>query len=159
MTPLERTLHDEQRDDAVQAVRDVLHTAIGPQAQQRIEALTGREALGLLRSRDKTLEAAAATLRTSPENVADAVADRERAAASFAQRHPSYREIRIEPADYRGYEAADWEFTYEGLHVINRVFVVDGTGHSLFFQTRAGDFGAARSDFDAVAAAFRPVGG
>jgi uncharacterized protein YbcI len=48
MTPLERTLHDEQRDDAVQEIRDVLHTAIGPQAQQRIEALTGRPVLATL---------------------------------------------------------------------------------------------------------------
>jgi alanyl-tRNA synthetase len=45
---------------------------------RRIEALTGPEALHLLRTRDKELEAAAAALRTSPENVAEAVADRER---------------------------------------------------------------------------------
>jgi len=89
---------------------------------------------------------------------ADAVADRQAAAQDFARRHPSYRELRIEPVDYRGYEAADWEFTYEGLHVINRVFVVDGTGHSLFFQTRAGDIDAARADFDRIAAAFAPAG-
>lgn len=48
MTPLERTLHDEQRDDAVQEIRDVLHTAIGPSAQQRIEALTGRAVVATL---------------------------------------------------------------------------------------------------------------
>ena len=48
MTPLERTLHVEQRDDTVQELRDVLHTAMGPQAQQRIEALTGRSVLATL---------------------------------------------------------------------------------------------------------------
>lgn len=42
MTPLERTLHEDQRDETVQEIRDGLHTAMGPQAQQRIEALTGR---------------------------------------------------------------------------------------------------------------------
>jgi hypothetical protein len=89
----------------------------------------------------------------------DAVADRRQQARSFAQRHPSYEEISIQSVDYRGYEAADWEFTYEGLRVINRVFVVDGTGHSLFFQTKQGDFAQARADFDGIAAAFRPVGG
>ena len=89
----------------------------------------------------------------------DAVADRERAARSFAGRHASYREIRIEPADYKGFEAADWEFTYEGLHVLNRVFVVGQTGHSLFFQTPEGDFSQAREDFDAIADAFEPAGG
>ena len=89
----------------------------------------------------------------------DAVADRRAAARSFRSRHPSYREISIRSADYRGYEAADWEFTYEGLHVIDRVFVVKGTGHSLYFQTRSADFAAARADFDRIAAAFDPVGG
>jgi uncharacterized protein YbcI len=48
MTPLERTLHEEQRDDTVQEVRDVLHAAMGPQAQQRIEALTGRSVAATL---------------------------------------------------------------------------------------------------------------
>jgi hypothetical protein len=89
----------------------------------------------------------------------DAVADRERQEQSFASRHPSYQRIRIEEVDYRGYEAADWEFTYEGLHVINRVFVVDGVGHSLFFQTGARDFAAAEEDFRGIAQAFEPVGG
>ena len=90
---------------------------------------------------------------------ADAVADRERQEQDFARRHPSYERIRIEPVDYRGYEAADWEFTYSGLHVLNRVFVVDGLGHSLFFQTPAGDWAAAEEDFHGIARAFQPVGG
>ncbi len=88
----------------------------------------------------------------------DAVKDREQQAKSFEKRHPTYEEISISAVDYRGYEAADWEFTYEGLHVVNRVFVVDGTGYSLYFQTRAGDFAGARSDFDGIARAFRPAG-
>ena len=87
----------------------------------------------------------------------DAVADRERAEDSFVRRHPSYERVAITGVDYRGAEAADWEFTYEGLHVLNRVFVVDGTGHSLFFQTRAADFAGARADVDGVIAAFRPA--
>jgi hypothetical protein len=100
------------------------------------------------------------TLRVETgEGRPDAVADREAAAQGFARRHPSYQRIRLEPVDYRGYEAADWEFTYEGLHVLNRVFVVDGTGHSLWFQTRAGDFDDARADFERIAAAFSPAGG
>ena len=89
----------------------------------------------------------------------DAVADREAQAEDFADRHPTYEEIRIEAVDYRGYEAADWEFTYEGLHVLNRVFVVDGTGHSLFFQTSEGDFADARADVEGIVEAFRPAAG
>jgi hypothetical protein len=88
----------------------------------------------------------------------DAVADREAQAEDFARRHPSYQEIRIESVDYRGYEAADWEFTYEGLHVLNRVFVVDGTGHSLFLQTPRRDVDGAREDFKGIVQAFRPAG-
>jgi hypothetical protein len=89
----------------------------------------------------------------------DAVADRQKQARSFAQRHPTYREIRIEPVDYRGYEAADWEFTFEGVRVLNRVFVVDGVGHSLWLQAPEGDFPAAVQDFETIAGAFEPVGG
>ena len=93
----------------------------------------------------------------------DAVQDREGAAASFAKRHPSYEEIGISAVDYRGYEAADWEFTYTDggaeLHVLNRVFVVDGRGHSLYFFTRASDdWDAARAEFEQMAAAFQPAG-
>jgi uncharacterized protein YbcI len=48
MTPLERTLHEEQRGDTVQEVREALHTAMAPQAQERIEALTGRSIIATL---------------------------------------------------------------------------------------------------------------
>ncbi len=57
-----------------------------------------------------------------------------------------------------GVEGADWEFTFEGLHVLNRVFVSGGTGHSLWLQTPEDDFTAARADFEQIAEAFSPVG-
>jgi alanyl-tRNA synthetase len=44
---------------------------------RRIEAITGPVAVGLLRDHDRVLAAAASALRTTPENVAAAVADRE----------------------------------------------------------------------------------
>jgi hypothetical protein len=92
---------------------------------------------------------------------ADAVADRRAQAAMFAAKHQNYREIGIAKADYRGLEAADWEFTYDdggaSLHALSRVFVVDGRGYSLFFQTRStDDWSAAKADFDKIAAAFKP---
>jgi hypothetical protein len=92
---------------------------------------------------------------------ADAVQDRRDQAAAFATKHSDYRQIALEKADYRGLEAADWEFTYSDggatLHAIDRVFVVDGKGYSLFFQTRSSDdWSAARADFDKIAAAFQP---
>ena len=103
------------------------------------------------------------TMRVSTLTVGkkDAVADRRAQAASFAKSHDAYVEIGIGPADYRGYEAADWEFSYTSgganLHALNRVFVVDGRGYSLFFQTRStDDWSAARADFDKIAEAFQP---
>jgi uncharacterized protein YbcI len=48
MTPLERTLHQEHRDDTVQELRDVLHKAMAPKAKQSIEELTGRTVLATL---------------------------------------------------------------------------------------------------------------
>ncbi|MET0687543.1 MAG: alanine--tRNA ligase [Solirubrobacteraceae bacterium] len=44
---------------------------------RRIEAITGPAGVGLLREHDRVLGEAASTLRTTPENVAAAVADRE----------------------------------------------------------------------------------
>jgi alanyl-tRNA synthetase len=45
---------------------------------RRIEAVTGPEAIGLLRRHEEALERAASLLRTTPENVPDAVADLQR---------------------------------------------------------------------------------
>ncbi|MCW2573447.1 MAG: putative serine/threonine protein kinase [Frankiales bacterium] len=105
------------------------------------------------------------TLRVSTTSAgtgtSDVVADRRFQAAAFAGTHPSYREIGIGKAAYRGREAADWEFTYSDggadLHALSRVFVVNGRGYSLFFQTHAtDDWAAARADFDRIAASFQP---
>ncbi len=103
------------------------------------------------------------TLRVSTgKGVPDAVADREEAASTFARTHDDYQQIAITGLTYRDSPAADWEFTYSAggaqLHVLNRVADVDGTGHSLYFQTRASDWPAAKADFDAIVAAFRPAG-
>jgi uncharacterized protein YbcI len=48
MTPLEHTLYQQNRDDTVQDVREVLHDAMAPKAQQRVEQLTGRTVLATL---------------------------------------------------------------------------------------------------------------
>jgi hypothetical protein len=105
------------------------------------------------------------TLRVSTTSAgggkSDAVQDRRFQAAAFAAKYPSYRQIAIKAVDYRGYEAADWEFTYTDggaqLHALSRVFVVNGRGYSLFFQTHADDdWARARNDFDTIARAFKP---
>jgi hypothetical protein len=90
----------------------------------------------------------------------DVVQDRRTRAGIFAKTHDAYEEVGINAVEYRGFEAADWEFTYAdggaSLHALSRVFVVDKTGYSLYFQTRASDdWDAARRDFDQIAASFR----
>ncbi|HVE73643.1 MAG TPA: serine/threonine-protein kinase [Mycobacteriales bacterium] len=104
------------------------------------------------------------TLRVDTRNpgIPDVVGDRRTQAAGFARTHKDYKELSIEKVDYRDYPTADWEFTYRSgratLHALSRVFVVDGLGYSLYFQTRSSDdWAAARRDFDQIAATFQPA--
>ena len=58
-----------------------------------------------------------------------------------------YKKIRIEKVDYRGWNTADWEFTYtEGgtkYRTIDRGFVVDGKyGYALMYTAKAAGWGA-----------------
>jgi serine/threonine protein kinase len=80
----------------------------------------------------------------------------------FAAQHDGYREIRIEPTRFKGFEAAEWEFTYrEGgatHHAIDLGFVTGDHGFALFFQTEAGDWKASQNIFEAIQASFRAPG-
>ncbi len=64
--------------------------------------------------------------RTHPH--ADALADWKQQAAGKAAADSSYRQISIRRVSYRGYNAADWQFTniYQGvrIRVIDRTFIV-----------------------------------
>ncbi len=59
---------------------------------------------------------------------ADALADWQQQAAEKAAADSSYRQISIRRVSYRGYNAADWQFTdiYQGVRVraIDRTFIV-----------------------------------
>ncbi|MGI9121163.1 MAG: protein kinase domain-containing protein [Acidimicrobiales bacterium] len=59
------------------------------------------------------------------------------AAKTFARAHPDYSEIRIDKASYRDFDAAIWEYTYEGRHATNLGFVSGDYGFALNFQTGA----------------------
>jgi hypothetical protein len=63
-----------------------------------------------------------------PHPQADALADWQQQAAAKAAADPSYRQISIRRVSYRGYNAADWQFTdiYQGVRVriIDRTFIV-----------------------------------
>ncbi len=64
----------------------------------------------------------------SPHSQADALADWQHQAAAKAAADSSYRQISIRRVSYRGYNAADWQFTniYQGvrIRVIDRTFIV-----------------------------------
>ena len=59
----------------------------------------------------------------------DALADWRQQAAAKARADPTYQQIRVQRVSYRGYNAADWEFTnmYQGelTHVLDRTFIVE----------------------------------
>jgi alanyl-tRNA synthetase len=75
---------------------------------RRIEAVTGPVAVGLLRHHDQVLAEAAALLRTTPDNVAVAVADRE------AKR----RELEKQRSAPEVHVSADAAFDINGVRVI-----------------------------------------
>ncbi|MFE3637940.1 serine/threonine-protein kinase [Streptomyces sp. NPDC059168] len=74
-----------------------------------------------------------------------------------------YRRIRIEQVDYRGWNTADWEFTYSeggtGYRTIDRGFVVNGhLGYALMYTARAAKWrGDLRKDtWRTLTESFRP---
>ncbi|MBB3076304.1 serine/threonine protein kinase [Streptomyces violarus] len=70
---------------------------------------------------------------------------------SYMQR-AAYKRIRIEKVDYRGWNTADWEFTYREsgtkYRTIDRGFVVDDSqGYALMYTAKAADWdGKSRKD-------------
>ncbi|MFD5552935.1 protein kinase [Streptomyces sp. NPDC127068] len=81
---------------------------------------------------------------TTPKD--DAVADWKNQERSM--RRAQYERVHIKGVDYRGWEAADWEFTYaeDGTkyRVTNRGFVVNSRqGYALMYTARAADWSGA----------------
>ncbi|MGW0999287.1 serine/threonine-protein kinase [Streptomyces sp. NPDC002523] len=73
----------------------------------------------------------------------DPVADWENQERSMVR--PQYKRIRIEKVDYRGWNTADWEFTYVGdgtkYRSIDRGFVVNShLGYGLMYTAKAGQW-------------------
>lgn len=86
----------------------------------------------------------------------DAVAAWQASSARFAERYPDYDEIRIDPVPYQGYEAAIWEYTYQGQRATNIGIVADDidTGYALNFQAPAGRWDGLQSVREAFEAGF-----
>ncbi|MFI2202393.1 serine/threonine-protein kinase [Streptomyces sp. NPDC020192] len=91
----------------------------------------------------------------------DPVADWENQERYMVRSH--YQKVRIEKVDYRGWNTADWEFTYvEGgteYRTVDRGFVVNGhLGYGLMYTAKAADWGSAlREDtWKTLTASFTP---
>ena len=88
----------------------------------------------------------------------DPVADWEAQEPRLAARFPSYERIRIEAVDYRGWNAADWEFTLgPNAHVLNRGFVTDDThGYALYLSSPEATWSQNQQVFQTAADTFKP---
>ena len=93
---------------------------------------------------------------------ADPLEDWQNQEEGVSQRLPGYELIRIDPLNYRGWEAADWEFTYDGnsgrRHVINRnVLVSSSQAYALHWNVGASEWESSRDVFDVFARTFTPA--
>ncbi|MDQ3767134.1 MAG: serine/threonine protein kinase [Actinomycetota bacterium] len=88
----------------------------------------------------------------SPEGAWETLSD------SFGASHAGYDEIRIDPTTFKGYDAAEWEYTYsEGgtqLHAIDLGFVTGDLGFALNFQTHEEDWDASNRLWRTLKASF-----
>lgn len=91
----------------------------------------------------------------------DAVAAWEAASDRFAAEHEGYSELRIDPVTFQGFEAAEWEYTYEDgaaqLHAINLGVVAGEYGYALNFQTPVNDWEESQALFEAIKESFVPA--
>lgn len=93
----------------------------------------------------------------------DPVADWQQQEADVSVRLGGYSRIRIEPVDYREYDAADWEFTWQAdsgaLHVLNRNTITGpDRAYALYWSTPEGEWTDSLSTFDVIAQTFQPAG-
>jgi uncharacterized protein YbcI len=81
MTPVERTLHDESRDETVAEIREALHQTMKEPAMAKVEELTGRRVLAFLSDHHRSpdvgllafvLEREGAQLLAADEHAAEA---------------------------------------------------------------------------------------
>jgi serine/threonine protein kinase len=94
----------------------------------------------------------------------DPLADWEAQELSVAARLSGYERISLQRVDYRGWDAADWEFTWEGrngqIHVLNRnVRVSDQRAYALYWSTPESQWTDSRELFDVIAQSFQPASG
>jgi eukaryotic-like serine/threonine-protein kinase len=93
----------------------------------------------------------------------DPVLDWQNQSQYFAQTHTGYQLVRpIVRVDYRGWDAADWEFTWTSgdltIHVLNRNIVPRPTkAYALYWSTPDSVWNSSRYIFDVAARTFQPA--
>lgn len=93
----------------------------------------------------------------------DVIGRLEEIEADFSSRKADYVRDRIEPVDFlEGWEAGEWEYTYEEggtiLHAVNLQFVNGEYGFALNFQTRDQNWDVSQEIFEDFKASFVPPG-
>jgi hypothetical protein len=94
-----------------------------------------------------------------PDPVAD-WRDQERTRLD-AGRYPDYQRIKIAKVEYRGWNTADWEWTYRGnsarIHVLSRGFVTGPKqAHGIYWSTPASQWESNLDDFRVIVDNFVP---
>ncbi len=96
----------------------------------------------------------------------DPKADWEKQEKSVSKRLADYQRVFIETVDYRGWSAAEWEFTFvengATVHVRNRGFVTDDThGYALYYSVPDSQWSTDQTQqvFQVAADTFQPAGG
>ncbi|MDQ3751897.1 MAG: serine/threonine protein kinase [Actinomycetota bacterium] len=78
--------------------------------------------------------------------------------ASFSASHTDYVEVRIDSTRFKGYDAAEWEYTYSEdgarLHAIDLGFVTGELGFALNLQTHEEDWEASKRLWRTLKASF-----
>jgi eukaryotic-like serine/threonine-protein kinase len=98
---------------------------------------------------------------TEPKD--DPLADWQANEPSVASRLSGYERISLDRVEYRGWDTADWEFTWQGsrgqIHVLNRnVRVSDERAYALYWSTPEAQWADSRAMFDVIAQSFQSAG-
>ncbi|MGJ7440765.1 protein kinase domain-containing protein [Aquipuribacter sp. MA13-6] len=96
------------------------------------------------------------------EPAGDPVTDWEQQEPAVAERLDGYERISIQAADFRGFDAADWQFTWEAsggtLRVLNRAVVADDQAFALYWSVPQEEWDESLPVLDDIAASFQPAG-
>lgn len=78
----------------------------------------------------------------------------------FRTEQQSYSRIRLEPTEFKGFNAAEWEFTYERrdvqLHNLDLGVVTGAKGFTLNFEARQADWNIVKAFMDRFERSFQP---